>query len=74
MRPREVCTHAALEPRVGTREVDVLEDAERLALARDDLARLEPARGQRDHLARLRPRAGTCAPMMSNAHDSDATQ
>ena len=42
---------AALEARVGTREVDVLEDAERLAVARDDLARLQPALGEGDHLA-----------------------
>ena len=43
----------ALEQRVGAREVDVLEDAERAPLALDDLPGLDPALRQRDHLARL---------------------
>ena len=43
----------ALEDRVRAGEVDVLEDAERLARRVDDLARLDPALGDRDHLAGL---------------------
>ena len=43
----------ALEPGVGAREVDVLEDAVGAALRLDHLARLEPALADRDQLARL---------------------
>ena len=42
----------ALEDRVGAREVDVLEDAERLALRLHELTGLDPALAQRHHLAR----------------------
>ena len=45
--------HLPAQPRVRPREVDVLEHAQRVALALDGHARLEPAGGQRDHLARL---------------------
>ena len=44
--------HPALEPRVGAREVDVLEDAVRRAVGGNDLPRLQPALGQRHQLAR----------------------
>jgi len=45
--------HVAVHPRVGPREVDVLEDAEGLALAADDLAHLKAAIAERHHLAGL---------------------
>ena len=51
--PAHLLQHPALEPRVGAREVDVLEDAVGGAVGGDDLARLEPVGGQRDELAGL---------------------
>ena len=51
IRPRTTCSVRAAHPRVRAREVDVLEDAERLARALDDLDRLEPVLADRDHLA-----------------------
>ena len=51
--PADLLQHAALEPRVGPGEVDVLEDAVGGTVGGDDLAGLEPALGQRDELARL---------------------
>ena len=64
---------AALELRVGPREVDVLEHAQRRPLGLDRLARLDAALADRDQLAGLRPRASACAPMMSSAQLSEAT-
>ena len=71
--PARGLQHVAVHARVGPREVDVLEDAERLALARDDLPRADALGAERDHLAGLHV-AQQLAPMMSNAHDSLATQ
>ena len=51
--PARDLQHLAAQPRVGPREVDVLEDAQRVALAVDGLARLQAALADRDDLARL---------------------
>ena len=72
--PARDLQHLAAQARVGPREVDVLEHAQRLALAaRPPCASRARARTAR----RPRPagrRAGSGAPMMSNAQVSDATQ
>src|SRR4051812_5208723 len=48
--PARDLQYVAAHPRVRAREVDVLEDAERLALGLDDLARGDPALAEPDHL------------------------
>ena len=71
--PAHLLQHPALEPGVGTGEVDVLEDAVGGALGAARPGGLEPVLGERDQLAGLTSRSSS-APMMSKAQLSEATQ
>ena len=74
MRTRAPCTSTPGEPRVGPREVEELEDAER-AVARPARAPASSAR-RRSSASTSSPgrsRARTSAPTRSSAHVSDAT-